>query len=181
MKIVSGEIDKFFLVKNKGSHCSAPIFCTGGPSPILSLNGKFNKGCGGTNVTNDRPYMEIWKWIYMGCWRSRNAHSSSKGCVPTYILSNITYAVLLVVLAMEVEKKSSGNLGLGNLQEGMVLGIHLLAQGILDFFGESLFNGNIYCCDNCVLGNFLNGFYSLDPASTSAAVTKGLFASSLLL
>ena len=30
------------------------------------------------------------------------------------------------------------------------LGIHLLAQGILDFFGESLFNGNIYCCDNCV-------------------------------
>ena len=82
---------------------------------------------------------------------------------------------------MEVEKKSSGNLGLGHLQEGMVLGIHLLAQGILDFFGESLFNGNIYCCDNCVLGNFLNGFYSLDPASTSAAVTKGLFASSLLL
>ena len=34
----------------------------------------------------------------------------------------------------------------GHFQEGMVLGIHLLAQGILDFFGESLFNGNIYCC-----------------------------------
>ena len=86
----------------------------------------------------------IWKFGSGFTWGA--AHSSSKGCVPTYILSNITYAVLLVVLAMEVEKKSSGNLGLGHLQEGMVLGIHLLAQGILDFFGESLFNGNIYCC-----------------------------------
>ena len=69
-------------------------------------------------------------------------------CVPPSILSNITYAVLLVILAMEVEKKSSGHLGLGHLQEGMVLGIHLLAQGILNFLGESLFNATIYCCDD---------------------------------
>ena len=57
--------------------------------------------------------------------------------MPTIYSIQITYAVLLVVLAMEVEKKSSGNLGLGNLQEGMVVGIHLLAQGILNFLGES--------------------------------------------
>ena len=65
--------------------------------------------------------MEIWKWISL----------------PTIYSIQITYAVLLVILAMEVEKKSCGNLSLGHLQEGMVLGIHLLAQGILNFLGES--------------------------------------------
>ena len=68
-----------------------------------------------------------------------------------FVLLWSTYAVLLVVLAMEVKEKPSANFSLGHLQVGVVLGIHLLAQRILNLPGETVvtvgLSGGIFLSD----------------------------------